>query len=219
MDYENLQVLFHEFGHVLHSLLSRTKLQHLSGSRTKLDFMEVPSQFLEYFIHDYRYLAQFSKHYLSNAVLPSSLLSCTTRHLHILSGMEFQKQVYESILDLTIHSGNVEDLTQIAEKLHPIYMNEGSCEGLMWHAKFGHFISYGAIYYSYFYSQMYSANIWKRCFSADPLNREMGQKYRKHLLEVGGTKHPQQILKDLTGSGDLSPDDYLAECRFFDSHI
>lgn len=121
--------------------------------------MEVPSQFLEYFIHDYRYLAQFSKHYLSSmstphtdclylpcspldAVLPSSLLSCTTRHLHILSGMEFQKQVYESILDLTIHSGNVEDLTQIAEKLHPIYMNEGSCEGLMWHAKFGHFISY-----------------------------------------------------------------------------
>ncbi|KAK3220971.1 hypothetical protein Dsin_014941 [Dipteronia sinensis] len=66
--------LFHEFGHALHSLLSRTDYQHFSGTRVALDFAEMPSNLFEYYAWDYRVSRGFAKHYSTGEVIPKKLV-------------------------------------------------------------------------------------------------------------------------------------------------
>ncbi|PIA35745.1 hypothetical protein AQUCO_03500240v1 [Aquilegia coerulea] len=69
-----LETLFHEFGHALHSLLSRTDYQHFSGTRVVIDLAEIPSNLFEYYAWDYRVLKTFAKHYLTGEVIPEKLV-------------------------------------------------------------------------------------------------------------------------------------------------
>ena len=64
---------------------------------------------------------------------------------------------------------------------------------------FGHLCTYGAGYYSYLYSEVFSSAIWHYCFADDPLNREMGQKYRHEVLRHGGAENPMDLLQNLLG--------------------
>jgi Zn-dependent oligopeptidase len=72
LSYHELESLFHEFGHALHSLLSRTRYQHISGTRGPTDFIEIPSHIYEYFLQDKRFIKWLSKHYITGHSLPSS---------------------------------------------------------------------------------------------------------------------------------------------------
>jgi hypothetical protein len=66
-----------------------------------------------------------------------------------------------------------------------------------WHTKFNHICNYGAGYYTYVYCIVLSSVIWRRCFSDNPLNREMGMKYRNEILCKGGSRHPNNMLRNL----------------------
>lgn len=64
--------------------------------------------------------------------------------------------------------------------------------------------SYGGTYYSYLYSKLYASNIWSKCFQENPLSKESGLKFRKELLERGGTRAPLEILEALTNQSELN---------------
>ena len=68
LSHYELETLFHEFGHALHSILSRTDLQHASGTRVMIDFVETPSTLMENFAWDHRVLKLFAKHYQTGEV-------------------------------------------------------------------------------------------------------------------------------------------------------
>lgn len=92
--------------------------------------------------------------------------------------------------------------TDLFEKLH----NENGlhfAKGTHWHSKFGHLVSYGAGYYSYLYSSLFSADIWNECFAngRDAFRRSAGEKYWKEILIHGGSKDPNQMLKSMLGRG------------------
>ncbi|KAG0569298.1 hypothetical protein KC19_6G081200 [Ceratodon purpureus] len=88
-----VETLFHEFGHALHSLLSRTEFQHFSGTRTVLDFSETPSQLFEHYAWDYRLLSQFGRHYLTGEIIPEKMVASMNDAKRMLSATEVQRQV------------------------------------------------------------------------------------------------------------------------------
>lgn len=75
-------------------------------------------------------------------------------------------------------------------------------------ASFGHLSGYGAGYYSYLFCRVFSANIWHRCFEHDPLNRQLGERYRAEILRYGGAKDPHEMMRALLGT-EPSLDAYL----------
>lgn len=72
-------------------------------------------------------------------------------------------------------------------------------ENTNWHLRFNHLVGYGARYYSYLVSKSIAAKIWSQCFEKDPLNSSAGEMYRKKLLEFGGEKRPEELIRDLLG--------------------
>lgn len=183
-----VETLFHEFGHCLSGLLSRTQFHHASGTRAPLDFVETPSTLMEHFAWDHRVVKHFAKHYETGEVLPESVLQNLRQSNHMFEALTTQQQIYFALFDQIIHSNPHANLFKLAKELKEEYTNIPYCDNTHWFSSFGHFSQYPAGYYAYLFCHMFSANIWRTCFLDDPLNRDAGEKYRKEILQYGGAK-------------------------------
>lgn len=96
--------IMHEFGHVLHSCLSKTDFQSISGSRVPLDFAEIPSHFLEYFIYDFAFCKNFMIDNKTNIPIDEKLHSLLASQSQMFSNLDLQETLHYSLFDLIIHS-------------------------------------------------------------------------------------------------------------------
>ncbi|TXG70716.1 hypothetical protein EZV62_005651 [Acer yangbiense] len=102
LNHGEVETLFHEFGHALHSLLSRTDYQHFSGTRVALDFAEMPSNLFEYYAWDYRVLRRFAKHYSTGEVIPEKLVESLQGARDMFAATELQLQISYALVDQTL---------------------------------------------------------------------------------------------------------------------
>jgi len=216
LSHHEVETMFHEFGHALHSLFSRTRYQHLSGTRTLLDFVEVPSHVFEHFVWDHRVLSKFAKHCTTGETIPLELVERMNEQRKIFWGIETDQQLVLSLLDQHIHAEDgvateaqpTTSTTSTTEVLYQVQQEHSSVppfKDLATHSRFTHFVGYGCGYYSYLYAKVVSAHIWGECFESNPLCRHAGELYRQELLKYGGGKDPNEILRDLLDV-DESPD-------------
>ncbi|XVF09683.1 hypothetical protein REPUB_Repub07fG0116000 [Reevesia pubescens] len=204
LNHGELETLFHEFGHALHALLSRTDYQHFSGTRVALDFAETPSNLFEYYARDYRVLRKFARHYSTGEVIPEKLVKSLNGARDMFAATEMQRQIFYALVDQTLFGDQLpepRDTTSIVAHLKRQHCNEKHVEGTHMQIRFSHFLTYGAGYYSYLYAKCFTATIWKKLCQEDPLSLTTGTALRTKLLQHGGAKEPADLLTDLVGDG------------------
>lgn len=192
-----LDNLFHEMGHAMHSMLGRTRYQHVTGTRCSTDFAEVPSVLMEYFAADPRVLKTFAKHFQTKETIPDEMLQrlCGSKHLFMAS--ETQLQIFYSALDQKYHEGPLKGSTiDVIEEMQNQYYGLPYIMNTAWQLRFSHLIGYGAKYYSYLVSKALASWIWQSYFENDPFNKTYGERYRRECLGHGGGKPPWNMVAD-----------------------
>ncbi|KAL7509494.1 hypothetical protein ACHAXN_006480 [Cyclotella atomus] len=202
LSHSEVETLFHEFGHGLHSLLSRTSFQHLSGTRAAMDFVETPSHWMETYTRDPTFLATvLAKHYITR--LPMSKRRATHLALsHVdFRGIEIQTQIVHSRFDQALFGESPCSPSlggcSSTEMFGLLHQQAGVpyAKGTHWHSRFGHLVTYGAGYYGYLYAQTFAADIWKSTNAAP----DGGMKVWKEMLVFGGGKDPKEMLIAVLG--------------------
>lgn len=205
MGWAEARCLFHEWGHVINVILSRTRYQHLAGVRSALDYVEMPSTLMEAFGADYRFLSRFASHATSRAPLPEGLFSRLVEQHGRQALLHTKREILLSLFDLTVHGELCEKdmswealqahlLAQVAphprtNPLHALVHRRG-----LDISQFLHLIYYGSGYYSYLLCRVYSAHLFRSQFEDQLLDRRTGQRYRELVLARGGTENPLQMM-------------------------
>ena len=124
--------LFHEMGHAMHSMLARTKYQHVTGTRCSTDFAEVPSVLMESFALDPRVLKRFAKHYETGQSLSDDFIHKLHLSKSMFTSLETTTQAFYALIDQVYHgkhplgSSTTEVLAQLQKDYFPIPYVQGT---------------------------------------------------------------------------------------------
>ena len=199
LQHEDVETLFHEFGHLLHDMLTTSELYSQSGTSVAMDFVEAPSQMIENWVWNKESLSLFATHYETNEIIPDSLLNRMMKARNIQSGNNLLQQIFYGMLDLTLHghfdSSNVKSTTEIMSELQNSITNYDYIEGTHMQASFDHLLDYGASYYGYLWSEVFAADMYSTFEKEGVLNQEVGLRFRKTILEKGGTENPMNLVR------------------------
>ena len=194
-----LDTLFHEFGHALHSVLSRAEFQHLSGTRGPKDFVEVPAKIFERYASCAAVLPLFAKHCHTGAALPQAEAHALQRASTVFSGLDLQQQALFSLMDLRYAGSNPPEIGD-----GDLFREHGSLEVPQgWERRFSHFVDYGGMYYSYLYARCLAAEFWRKHCSGDPLGPAAGRALRR-LLNQGCAGDSIALLREVLGPDALA---------------
>jgi thimet oligopeptidase len=197
--HSELETLWHEFGHILHQVLTRAERSRFSGTATERDFVEAPSQMLERWCWEPAVLARFARHYRTGEPIPTELVDRLVAAKQLDSGVTYSRQLYFAALDLAYHSpGFSGDSTAECAALHPLtgfpYTPATHFQG-----GFGHLFGYDAGYYGYLWSEVFGEDMWTVFEQEGPLNPGTGMRYRKQVLERGGSVDGDVLVRDFLG--------------------
>ena len=213
----NVTTLFHEMGHAIHSILGRTSLQCISGTRCATDFSELPSVLMEYFATDPTVLKMFARHWETDAVISDEMISALAVERHKQAGKTGgwynEGQILMAMLDQVYYGdGPVEALRtgryNSTAEYHDVWNKHGSVSEpsqTAWQGFFGHLYGYGATYYSYLFDQAIARQVWRAVFrdgeNAGAVDRSAGERYKQEVLRWGGGRDPWLCLERLIGDG------------------
>jgi intermediate peptidase len=199
--------LFHEMGHALHSMMARTKYQHVTGTRCTTDFAEVPSILMEYFASDPRVVATFARHYKTGEPMPQELIMKYSMAKHVFAASDMQMQNFYAALDQSLHTSSFpleKSTMDILEQVHSKFYGLPYVQNTAWHLRFGHLVGYGSKYFSYLIARAISSWIWQEYFQADPFNSTNGDRYRREVLAHGGGVPAKQLVSNFLGKAITS---------------
>jgi peptidyl-dipeptidase Dcp len=204
---DNVNTLFHEFGHALHGLLSDCTYESLSGTSTPRDFVEFPSQVMENWCMHPDVLKNYAFHYETGEPIPDELITKISNASKFNQGFATVEYLAASWLDMYWHTLEVAEekdadafekevlenkiglIPEIISRYRSTYFNHIFAGG------------YSSGYYSYIWSEVLDADAFKAFTeSGDVYNQELSGKYREYILASGGTEDAMELYKKFRGS-------------------
>ncbi|CAN6628955.1 mitochondrial intermediate peptidase [Trichomonascus vanleenenianus] len=207
LSFNEVETLFHEMGHAIHSMLGRTSLHNVSGTRCATDFVELPSVLMERFASSPAVLSLYARHHETGEPLPLPLLESYLNVQDAFKHCETYNQIKLSLLDQTMHSSASLSPHFIP---HEAYYEMESKHGLFpasresqWHTYFGHLFGYGSTYYCYLFDRAIADRIWAQVFASDPVSRDAGEKFKSQVLAWGGSRDPWKCIAGVLNAPEL----------------
>ena len=201
---DDVETLFHEFGHALHGLLSRAHYKSLSGTNTPRDFVELPSQFMENYAYEPEVLKTYAFHYQTGEVIPDELIQKINAAGKFNQGFVTTELLSASILDMDFHELTTAEgldvnafeaeslkkmgmIDEIIVRYRPTFYNHIFTTG------------YEAGYYSYTWSAVLDADAFAAFKETGNLFDPATAAKFRHLLEQGGTRDAQELYLEFRG--------------------
>ncbi|TVR54750.1 MAG: M3 family peptidase [Gemmatimonadales bacterium] len=207
LTWDEVTTLFHEFGHVLHGLLSRVTYPRFSGTSVPRDFVEYPSQLFEMWASWPEVLRNYAVHHRTGEPIPGELLERAMAAEQLHEGFRSTEYLAAAILDQALHQAPDDAIPSAAELLEVearILMEAGldyaPVPPRYRLPYFSHVMGgYSAGYYSYFWSEVLDADSEEWFRENGGLTRENGERYRECILAPGGSRDPMEMYRDFAG--------------------
>lgn len=210
-------VLFHEFGHMMHCMLSNTELEAHAGTRVAWDFVELPSQISENWAWETEGIASFAYHHETGNRMPDDLAAKLKASRYFLPATDNMGQLCIAKLDLEMHMHYNEkfkgkDLDASTRELLTPWQIPTTVPGNSIMRTLRHCITggYSAGYYSYKWAEVLAADAYTRFRNEGVMNRKTGQSFRKEILSKGDSEAAADIYRNFMGR-DPNPDALLQE--------
>jgi len=210
--HDEVITLFHEFGHGLHHMLTRVSELGVSGiNGVEWDAVELPSQFLENFCWEWDVLTDMSSHVDTGAKLPRELFDKMIAAKNFQSGLGTLRQIVFSMYDMLLHTSfdpaGAQSANDLAREINERYHVIAQASFSRWPNTFSHIFAggYAAGYYSYKWAEVLSADAYAafedaaKAAHGSVLDVETGIRYRKEILEVGGSRPAMDSFKAFRG--------------------
>lgn len=201
LKHSEVETLFHEFGHVLHNALTKAKYSAFSGTSVSWDFVEAPSQMLERWAWDPQVLKKISKHYKTGESLPDDLIKRMIAAKNFGAGGMYLRQDFFAQYDMSLHTADTTpDTTKLYFELTKKIRGLPLTKGTIPQASFGHIMGgYDAGYYGYLWSEVIAEDFFGEFKKNGIFNPETGLKFRREILEKGGTLDEEKMVENFLG--------------------
>lgn len=215
ISWDDVTTMFHEFGHALHGLLSNTEYASLSGTSVVRDFVELPSQFNEYFATVPEVFNNYAKHYETGEPMPEELKTKMLESVNFHPAYSMGENLSASSVDLAFHTLASADAVSAADKVEEFENNALAAVNLLdnqipprYRTSYHNHIwggGYACGYYSYLWAEVLSSNVAAYFDAHGSLNPEVGRRYRELILSTGNTRDLNEVFKEFTGLDKPNP--------------
>ena len=193
LTHDEVNTLFHEFGHGLHHMLTEVDQISVAGTHgVAWDAVELPSQFMEFWTWDHDSLDLLSEHIETQQHLPQDLLKALLDARFFQSGMQTLRQIEFALFDLSIHKHrsalNAEQVQTTLNEIRQKYALAPTAPYNRFQHSFSHIFAggYAAGYYSYKWAEVLASDAFDRFEEEGVFNTQTGKEFRQFILAVGG---------------------------------
>ncbi|HEX7190659.1 MAG TPA: M3 family metallopeptidase, partial [Thermoanaerobaculia bacterium] len=211
LSFDDVNTMFHEFGHALHGMFSNVKYPTVAGTNVPRDFVEFPSQFNEHWALEPRVFAHYAKHYQTGAAMPQALVDKIKAARKFNQGYALTEYLAAALLDMAWHTlppgaplqdvNKFEpeslkkykiDLPQVPPRYHTTYFSH------IWGG------GYSAGYYAYLWSELIDDDAYYWFKEHGGMTRENGQRFREMVISRGGSEDPGAMYRAFRGRDPIA---------------
>lgn len=205
LTHNEVETIFHEFGHLLHHCLSHVEIRSLAGTNVAWDFVELPSQIMENWCWERESLDLFARHYQTGEAIPEELFGKMLRARTFRAANAQMRQLGFATLDLKLHrdAPTDEPIVERANRILAPFVPAPLPEGYAMICGFSHLFAdpagYGAGYYSYKWAEVLDADAFTRFQREGVFSHGTGMAFRSTILEKGNSQEPGELFRAFMG--------------------
>jgi oligopeptidase A len=207
LTHREVETIFHEFGHLLHHLLSRVEVRTLAGTSVAWDFVELPSQIMENWCWEREALDLFARHFQTGEPIPEDLFQKMRRARTFRAANAQMRQLGFGFVDLLLHvryspsadGDPVEYTRRILQDFSPAPLPSNHAMVAAFTHLFGSPVGYGAGYYSYKWAEVLDADAFTRFRDNGIFSPEIGEAFRSNILAMGDSEDPAELYRRFMG--------------------
>ena len=201
---DQVETLFHEYGHALHGLVTKCTYKSVSGTSVARDFVELPSQIMENWAFQKEVLAEYARHYETGEIIPDELVAKIEAAGTFNRGFMTTELAAAAMLDLKWHM-----ITEVPASVEEFEAEACKAMGLIDEiipryrsTYFAHIFSggYSAGYYSYLWAEVLDKDAFELFMEKGIFDKETAMSFRTNILEKGGSEEPMELYRRFRGA-------------------